>query len=208
MDGSTAKKIGIFGGSFDPPHKFHLAMAARAYEYLGLDLLVFVPAASSPPKFDAHFASFADRAEMLKLALDGFGGNFEISDIETRSHGISYAADTAEFFAQRFPNSELYWLIGADMLASLVHWKGVEKLSARVQFACFDRGGETAEPSAELPQNARIAKIPCAPSGVSSSEIRGALARGDSEILGLSRNVLDYVLRKRLYRKTNPLTRQ
>lgn len=208
MDGAAAKKIGIFGGSFDPPHKFHAAMAARAYEYLGLDLLVFVPAASSPPKFNAHFAPFNDRVEMLKLALDGFGGNFEISDIETRSRGLSYAADTAEFFAQRFPNAELYWLMGADMLASLARWKGVERLSALVQFACFDRGGEPAEPSAELPQNARIAKIPCAPSGVSSSEIRGALARGDSEIFGLSRNVLDYVLRKRLYRETKPLTLQ
>ena len=105
MDCAAAKRVGIFGGSFDPPHKFHAAMAARAYECLGLDLLVFVPAVSSPPKFGAHVAPFADRVEMLKLAMDGFGGNFEISDIETRSRGVSYAADTAEIFARRFPNA-------------------------------------------------------------------------------------------------------
>ena len=208
MDCAAAKRVGIFGGSFDPPHKFHTAMAARAYECLGLDLLVFVPAVSSPPKFGAHVAPFADRVEMLKLAMEGFGGNFEISDIETRSRGVSYAAATAEIFARRFPNAALYWLMGADMSASLGRWKGVEKLSSLVQFACFDRVGATGEPPAEFPQNARIVKIPCATSGVSSNEIRGALARGESEIFGLSRNVLDYVLRKWLYRKTNPLTQQ
>ena len=204
MDGAATEKVGIFGGSFDPPHKFHATMAARAYECLELDRLVFVPAVSSPPKFGGHFATFADRAEMLKLALDGFGVNFEISDIETRSRGVSYAVDTAEFFAQRFSNAELYWLMGADMLASLGHWKGVEKLSAFVRFAYFDRGGEIAEPSAKLPQNARIVKIPCTPSGVSSSAIRAALKRGETESDDLSPAVLDYILRSGLYRNTNP----
>ena len=93
-----AGRVGVMGGGFDPPHMFHVAIAERAREFLGLDIVVFLPADSSPPKFGSHAAPFADRVEMLKIALRNFSGPFEICDAEARAKGVFYAADAARIW--------------------------------------------------------------------------------------------------------------
>lgn len=107
------------GGGFDPPHMFHVAIAERAREFLGLDIVVFLPADSSPPKFGSHAAPFADRVEMLKIALRNFSGPFEICDAEARAEGVFYAADAARILAEKFSGARLYWIMGSDRAAGL-----------------------------------------------------------------------------------------
>ena len=193
----TRTAIGIFGGSFDPPHKIHITMAERAREFLGLDLVVFVPACSSPPKFGKHFAPFRDRVEMLKIALGNFSGKFEICEIEARTKGISYAADTAEAISKRFPNAKLYWLAGADMAASIPHWRGIGRLAETAEFAFFKR-----------PQYAfgtadsgliKAVEIPFEQADASSTAIRNAIAGGDSAPEWLDARVAEYIARNNLY---------
>ena len=191
------KRVGIFGGSFDPPHKTHIEMAESARKFLGLDLLVFVPACSSPPKFDSHFATFADRAKMLEIALESFSGKFEISSIEAEAKTVCYAADTAEIMAKRFPAAKLYWLAGADMAASIPHWRGIEKLSKIVEFAFFKRAGIPLN-AGDFPKNISATEIPFAESQISSSAIRRAIKNG-IKTQWLAPKVAEYIAEKRLY---------
>ena len=190
--------VGIFGGSFDPPHTAHIEMARLARDFLGLDLIVFVPACSSPPKFGNHAAAFDERVKMLEIALGGFSGSYEISRIEAHSNGVSFASDTVAKFAERFPDADLYWLAGADMAASIPHWRGAEKLFSLAKFAVFERAGVSFD-FATLPPEMRFAKIPMRGAAVSSSRIRAELKRGISPVRGLDKNVLAYIKSRGLY---------
>jgi len=200
MAGGGHRRVGIFGGSFDPPHKTHIALAERAREFLGLDLLVFVPANSSPPKFGRHFAPFEDRIKMLEIALGGFGGNFEISRAEARSDGATtYAADTAEAVRRRFPAAELFWILGADMLTSLPHWYGIERLAQTAVFAYAARAGVGRISAEHFADSIRLKHIPFGETAASSSAIRAALKSGETKIPDLDCRVLAYILENRLY---------
>src|SRR5262245_62043378 len=125
--------IGIYGGSFDPVHLGHLLVAQAAYEELGLEKLVFVPAAQSPFKQDAHPAPGPVRARLLRLALAGKPWCL-VDDQEVRRAGVSYTVDTLRDYARRFPGAQLYYLIGADNVAGLPQWRAAEELAQLAEF--------------------------------------------------------------------------
>lgn len=193
-----AGRIGVMGGGFDPPHKFHVAMAERALAFLGLDFFVFLPADSSPPKFGLHFAPFADRAQMLKIALRKFPGPFEISGLEARAGGTFYAADAAGALSARFQGARLFWIMGSDRASGLHRWKDIEKLSLLASFALFKREGEDISGLEKLPKGAEALEIPFVSSSASSASAREALAAG--KIPGcLDPEVAAYILKRGLY---------
>src|SRR6185503_11785142 len=105
------KRIGLFGGSFDPVHLGHLLVAQAACEELELDRLFFIPAAQSPFKPTSQPASAEIRLRMLRLALVG-KSNYEIDDQEVRRGGVSFTIETVRAYKARFPNSELFYLLG------------------------------------------------------------------------------------------------
>src|SRR5436190_16932437 len=111
-------RLGILGGSFDPPHVGHLLAASDAYDALGLDHLIFVPASDHPLKQGRLLASGNQRLAMVRL-LARDDSRFAVSEIEIERGGLSYTVDTLAAFADRFSHAERFFLLGVDALATL-----------------------------------------------------------------------------------------
>ena len=113
-------KIGIYGGTFDPPHLAHMAAARAAMDQLELDRLLIIPDQEPPHKgLPADAASPQQRLEMADLMADGLGPKAEASDLELNREGKSYTADTLEQLHQSFPGDELWLLMGTDMFLTI-----------------------------------------------------------------------------------------
>ena len=192
-------KVGIMGGSFDPPHLAHVKIAEAALRDLNLDGVFFIPANRAPLKGFEPRASFADRLNMLKLALENFKGRATILDLEQKRGGTSYSVDTAAYLIKEYPNTKFYWIIGADQVESLHKWKDIEKLSKMVEFACFGRPGYSLKINDNLPTSVKIHKIELEPVDVSSTQIRKMLALGAKKIEFLDEKVLNYTRENKLY---------
>jgi nicotinate-nucleotide adenylyltransferase len=167
-------KIGLFGGTFDPVHLGHLLAARAAREEAGLARLFFIPAAQSPFKPDAQPAPAAERLRWLRLALAG-DTTAEVDDQEIRRGGPSYTIETVRAYAQKFPQAELFYLIGADQTAQLHLWREAGELARLTQFLIIPRPGEV---PAEVVAPFRGRVLRGVPLGVSSSEIRARLKAG------------------------------
>jgi nicotinate-nucleotide adenylyltransferase len=167
-------KLGLFGGSFDPVHLGHLLVAQSAIEELGLTRLFFIPAAQSPFKPERLLSPANERLRLLRLALAG-KTNCEIDDQEIRRGGVSYTVDTVADYARRFPQAELFWLIGADNVPALPDWREAGKLARLVQFAAIPRPGQTPAP---FPPPFRGRTLAGFPFSVSSSQIRERVKAG------------------------------
>ncbi|MEX0907418.1 MAG: nicotinate-nucleotide adenylyltransferase [Gemmatimonadota bacterium] len=115
-------KIGLFGGTFDPPHAGHLIVAQDALVALGLDGVLFVPAAIPPHKLGRSVSPAADRARMLELAIDG-DARFGMDPIELRRSGPSFTIDTVRELMAREPSARWTLLIGADQYADFEAWR-------------------------------------------------------------------------------------
>lgn len=171
-------KFGLFGGSFDPVHKGHLALARAALRELKLDRVYFVPARKSPLKTDSPSASARDRLTMLRRALRG-EPRFKIEDWELRRPGPSYTYKTLRSFRRRFPGAQWHLLVGGDSLKFFTRWRRWEELLERGRLAAGLRRGVGLGPvPASVRSRVRFlkARLPRA----SSSEIRERLRRGRS----------------------------
>jgi nicotinate-nucleotide adenylyltransferase len=171
---SVKQKIGLYGGSFDPVHLGHLLVAQAACEEMGLERLFFVPAAQSPFKPGMTPTPAAERLRLLRLALAG-KSNYEIDEQEILRGGVSYTIDTVRNYAQRFPQAELFYLIGADHVPSLGKWREAGELARLAQFVAIPRPGE---PEASFPLPYRGCTLRGFPLGVSASQIRERIKAG------------------------------
>lgn len=162
------QRIGLFGGSFDPVHLGHLFVAQAAREELNLDRLFFVPAAQSPFKPERQPTPSGERLRLLRLALAGWSW-CEIDEQETKRGGISFTIDTVRAYAGRFPETELYYLIGGDHVAQLPQWRAADELARLVRFVVVPRPGQA---DLRLPQGFQGRQLAGFPVGVSSSQIR------------------------------------
>ena len=123
------KKVTVlFGGTFDPVHLAHTAVAAAAGDALGAGSIIFIPARRSPLKALGPEASDEDRLAMLKLALSG-NTRFDITDYELKKSGPNYTIETVRHFKKQFEGDEIYWLLGADTLDDLPHWYCITAVS-------------------------------------------------------------------------------
>lgn len=134
-------RIGILGGSFDPPHVGHLLVASDAVEALELDRLLFIPAGVSPFKAHQPPADGAHRLKMLELMV-GEDGRFAVDPVEIHRAGLSYTADTLTALRQRWPEASLTLLVGTDAAASLHAWHDVQRIVSLASIAVLRRGGE------------------------------------------------------------------
>lgn len=185
------KKIGIFGGTFDPIHHGHLILAREALETLALDLVVFIPAAASPHKPDFESAGAAARLEMVRAAIEG-EPCFEFDPMELERSSPSYAIDTMEVLRQREPDAEFFYLVGEDNVALLHTWHRFPDLAKLVQFIVLDRSGR----QSELPYPVIRRHL-----DISATDIRNRVATGHS-IRYLVPLAVEKIIRERqLYRE-------
>ena len=167
-------KIGLFGGSFDPVHFGHLLIARAAREELGLDKVIFIPAAQSPFKSNTVPAPAAQRLRLLRLALAGDTAS-EIDDLEIKRVGMSYTVETLRHYAKKFPGAQLFYLIGTDQAAHLAEWREPEELARLADFVVAPRPGE---PPAALPAQFHGHVLRGFPATVASSELRERIKAG------------------------------
>lgn len=171
-------RVGIFGGSFDPAHNAHLALAEAAIRTLKLDRLIFVPAAQSPLKTHAPSVPAELRAEMLRAAIRDLP-KAEISLWEIERGGTSFSIDTVRHFEDAFPRAKFFWILGADQLARLDAWRDAETLCRKTAFAAMRRDGDALPPvPAPLRGLARVVPIALPRIDLSSTEIREKIAAG------------------------------
>jgi len=168
------QRIGLFGGSFDPVHLGHLLVAQAAREELDLTRLFFIPAAQSPFKPDRQPTAASERLRLLRLALAGQPW-CELDDQELHRGGVSYTIDTVRDYARRFPDAQLFYLIGADHVAMLPQWREADELARRLEFVVIPRPGQSEVP---FPKPFRGRMLTGFPLGVSSSQIRARVKGG------------------------------
>jgi nicotinate-nucleotide adenylyltransferase len=187
-------RLAMFGGTFDPIHNAHLAIARTAASHFALDRVLFIPASHPPHKLGVTHASYEDRIRMAELACAG-EPRFEVSRLEAGAER-SYSVDTIEKLHARLSSAdELFFLIGADAFADVKSWRRWRDVAAAVHFLVVSRPGHDYRQSPELcADRLDTLELP-----VSSSEIRRVLAAGGrpSEVPAA---VLDYIAEKGLYR--------
>ena len=185
------KKIGIYGGTFDPIHYGHLILGREACEQLGLDRVIFVPAALSPFKKATH-ASGEARMSMLRAAIEG-ELMFTVNDCELRRPPPSYSIDTVLQIHDREPDAELFWLIGSDNVDRLSNWHRFEDLNKLVKFVVLDRAcSEVKSPYLIVQRNIDI----------SATEIRKRVASGRSIRYLVPQAVEEIIRCEKLYRES------
>jgi nicotinate-nucleotide adenylyltransferase len=184
------RKIGIYGGTFDPVHHAHLILAREALEKLQLEKVIFVPAAISPFK-EAPVASAEMRLAMLRAAIDG-ETEFVLDDCELRRSPPSYAVDTVEEIRQREKDAEFYYLIGDDNVPDLARWHRFTELEKMVRFVVLNRTGTQSRHS-HLTMPRRI--------DISATEIRKRVASGQSIRYFVPTVVEEIIRQGNLYRE-------
>ena len=177
------ERIGIYGGTYNPPHIGHLRAAEYAIEALKLDRLLLIPTGVSPHKEMATGASTADRLELLRLSAASIE-KAQVSDIEIRRAGRSYTVDTLRAIREEHPDSELFLLMGTDMFLSFMTWREPETIMQLATLAVFCRGekGERvkieAQKTALESLGARVELVENPVTAISSTDLRRMLIFG------------------------------
>ena len=198
-------RVGILGGTFNPPHIGHLVMAQEAREQLGLDRVVLMPVAV-PPHKEADGDPGADvRLELARLAAAGEEG-VEVSTAEVDRGGASFTVDTLGELHERYPEQELTFIVGADMAHSLPAWREPERILELARLAVAEREGiardDIAERLAPLHDGSRVTFFDMPRIDVSSSDIRRRVAEGRSVRHLVPDAVAQAIAGRDLYRTT------
>jgi nicotinate-nucleotide adenylyltransferase len=198
------RRIGLFGGTFDPPHVGHLALAEWARERLVLDRVLFVPAGSPPHKRRGNLSSAGDRVAMTRLAVLG-NRAFTVSTVEARREGPSFTVETLRALARAHPRSRLFLLIGADSLGDFHTWRDPQEILEIATLAVAGRPGGAAGregrgPAGRIARSRRLVRLDNPVLDVSSSAIRARVRAGHSVRYLVPEAVAAYIARRGLYR--------
>jgi nicotinate-nucleotide adenylyltransferase len=193
-------RIGILGGTFDPPHSAHLALAHKALDELRLDEVMFLPVNRNPLK-KIKMSPAKDRLEMVKLAIRD-EPNFSVSDIEIARGGPSYAIDTMNELTYARP-AEYWFILGSDALRSIAQWKQPEKLLRLTRLAVAPRSRAAKDQLlASLPPfvPSLIDWLDMPPMDISATELRQRMQSARPVAQWIKPEVAKYIEDKRLYR--------
>ncbi len=199
-----SERIGIFGGTFDPPHLGHLILASESRRQLGLTRLLWVITPHSPHKIDQSISSIPDRLGMVQCIL-AEEPVFELSTIEFDRPAPQYTVDTLEIIQQERPGADLILLMGADSLRNLITWhRPADLVSICHEIGVMRRPGESLQLStleAVLPGvTDKVRHVDAPLLQISSSEIRRRIAEGIDYRYFLPPAVYDYIQTHHLYR--------
>ncbi len=203
----SVRRLGIYGGSFDPVHYGHLLLAESCREQCQLNQVWLLPAASAPHKLQRKGTSARHRVEMLRLAIGGHDA-LQVSTIEADRGGVSYTVDTLEAIHQQLPDAELFFLMGADSLEDLPHWREPARICQLAVPVVVRRPGSPT-PSlsvlAELVDPQRLdyfqqCQVTMPLMDLASTDIRQRVADGRSIRYRTPRAVEKYIESHQLYR--------
>jgi len=206
MAAEINNRIGILGGTFNPVHRGHLALAKSAIKVFDLGKVLFIPSAKPPHKTPHILASVKHRMAMLQLAIKN-NPKFEICDIETRRTGPSYTIDTITQLRKINPSAEYFFIIGADSLQELHMWKQINDLLKLCTFVTFGRPGINAGKTKVIHLDPKWARkllknfTPGRMPNISSSNIRQRVAQGKNIHYLVEKAVAEYISANNLYKK-------
>ena len=195
MSGEAPERIGILGGTFDPPHVGHLMVASDVCGALKLDRLLLVPSASPPHKQGQVRATAEQRLAMVSAAVEN-DDRFAVDDLELRRPGASYTVDTLRELRARYPRAELFFVIGADQHRELHSWREPEEVARLARLAVVSREGD---------QVSREGPIPVEPVSVtridlSATDVRRRIRQGESIRYFVPDAVRELIEREGLYK--------
>jgi nicotinate-nucleotide adenylyltransferase len=201
--GSQPATIGIFGGTFDPPHLGHLIIATELQYVLGLDRVMFIPAGDPPHKAYQHVSSPQDRVAMLRLALTETP-SFAISTVEIDRTGPSYTVDTLRLLTEQIEGARLIFLMGEDSLRDLATWREPNQIATLADLAVATRPGVSVDVDAvhtAIPETRGKVQLVAVPEiGIASRDLRRRAAAGLPIRYQVLPAVDDYIRENGLYR--------
>lgn len=196
-------RLGLFGGTFDPIHLGHLILAEKCREACQLDRVWFVVAGAPPHKLGDR-TSVAHRLEMARIAVAGHPA-FEVSEIEANRPGPHYSVETLEAVHAERLEDELFFLIGADSLADLPHWREPARIARLATVVVVNRPG--IDPALEAnppdfgPEAKPLVSVTIPPIGIASHELRQSRVEGRSIRYQVPRGVEAYIEAQGLYQR-------
>ena len=185
-------QVGILGGNFNPVHNAHLVVADQVRQQLGLDKVLLMPEYEPPHVDKKETIDERHRLKMLELAIEGIEG-LEIETIELERKGISYTFDTMKLLNERDPDTDYYFIIGADMVDYLPKWYRIDELVEIVQFVGVQR------PRYKAGTSCPVIWVDVPLMDISSSMVREFIAQGRTPNFMLPKPVLDYIKKEGLY---------
>ena len=194
----AARRVGVFGGTFDPPHLGHATAAGEVADALALDLVLWVPAAT-PPHKDGDIAPGALRRLLVEAAV-AHDPRFELCDLELERGGVSYTVDTLRRLRADHPRWRMSLLLGSDLVGDFRRWKEPDAILRLAEPVAIARPG--ADPRSHVPRGAaaRFRTVAVTPIDVSSSKVRERLRTGLSVRNMVSPPVMAIIEREGLYR--------
>lgn len=199
-------RLGLFGGTFDPIHLGHLILAEHCREACGLDRVWFV-VAGAPPHKPGERTAVAHRLEMARIAVAGHPA-FAVSEIEANRPGPHYSVETLEAVHAQHPDDDIFFLIGADSLTDLPHWREPERIARLATIVVVNRPGIDPAPVAQTPNFGPDAKpfvsVTIPPIGIASHDLRHRMATGRSIRYQVPRGVEAYIQAQGLYQGAAP----
>lgn len=201
-------RIGIYGGTFSPVHSGHLLAAREFVQGMELDKLLVIPAAQPPHKEMQTPVSANDRLEMCRLAFRGMEG-VEISDIEISRGGKSYTVDTVTSLCEKYPDDELFLLVGTDMVLTFDRWYRYTDILSLCNLVYVRRETDSELDDKickkifflEKQTGGKIRHIKMTPVEISSSELRNMIARGEDTGEYIPKPVKEFIRKKGIYTK-------
>jgi nicotinate-nucleotide adenylyltransferase len=195
-------RIGILGGTFNPPHLGHLVCAQEAYLRLGLTRVILIPARIPPHKPVDEEPGIEHRLELCRLAIQG-DERFDVSDLEASREGPSYTVDTLEQLHSRMPDSELFLVVGGDVAADFSSWREPERVLSLAALAVAERPGTgraaVERAIAPLAGGERASYFDMPEIGVSSTMLRERVRSGEPTRYLMPDAVRSYIDRHHLY---------
>ncbi|MEL6404590.1 MAG: nicotinate-nucleotide adenylyltransferase [Chloroflexota bacterium] len=198
------KRIGVLGGTFDPPHIGHLLLAEYTAEVLALDTVLFVPAGVQPLKDDIR-TPVDHRVEMVKRAIDG-NPHFQLSRVDIDREGPHFTADTLTLLSEEYPDSMLYFLMGGDNLRNFPDWKRHKEIITQARLAVMRRSDEDVQPDMHadilpnLAERVDMVDTPLLSIWLSSTHVVERIQQGLSVRYLVPDTVLAYITENALYR--------
>jgi nicotinate-nucleotide adenylyltransferase len=203
---TTPRRLGVLGGTFDPPHVGHLWLATLAADAMDLDRVLFMPAARPPHKAGRRISHAADRLLMTRLAIAA-DPSFELCAIEMERRGPSYTVDTVTSLEERYgPESQLFLIMASDSLDQIDTWREPDRLLERIEWIVGPRPGASLPDrtalEARFGERAGRVHLLTGPSlDVSSTDIRGRVAAGHAIRYLVPRGVEELIVDRGLYRR-------